>query len=378
MREIDSIEVITPKRSFSFRMTVSGYIKVIQMDRSCLVCLALLSLIGALEQNCCAVEPDIDSEVLLKNRFLHEAPRSWAEYTERAKRLQGKQSLQIKIQTGNKTSDIKQLCDWKNNNCCKLFYWDQEKTTERPGSKKTFSRVYCINSNYAFTLERPFESVNQSSSSPWILTKIMTSPEQIALFHKEFFESDYPARSSIVSANKKLLTELIQTSGFQVGKCRAINRSGEQLVEVEFDIPKQETSEALTIRSGKLLLDPQRYWSVRSYDAQLVQPTGKIVCSVELADSQTEIPVPKRVVTETISSDTKIVWDFKYNLTSPAKLPLDEEFTLTAFGLPEPIGIGQKTMSWYLWLLMAGIACLILAALLRWKVRRDKATSGRE
>jgi hypothetical protein len=47
------------------------------------------------------------------------------------------------------------------------------------------------------------------------------------------------------------------------------------------------------------------------------------------------------------------------------------EFTLTAFGLPEPPGIEwKKPMPVYLWVIAAAVGCLLLAMGARWLKRR--------
>jgi hypothetical protein len=51
-----------------------------------------------------------------------------------------------------------------------------------------------------------------------------------------------------------------------------------------------------------------------------------------------------------------------------------EEFTLSAFGLPEPPGIPVERSRLYLWIALAGIFCLGIAALIRWVYRHGGAT----
>jgi hypothetical protein len=65
----------------------------------------------------------------------------------------------------------------------------------------------------------------------------------------------------------------------------------------------------------------------------------------------------------------------KCDLQIPVTLPSEGEFTLTAFGLPEPTWMVKKPMRWYLWVALAGIISLALAALFRWKARRAEGTA---
>jgi hypothetical protein len=51
---------------------------------------------------------------------------------------------------------------------------------------------------------------------------------------------------------------------------------------------------------------------------------------------------------------------------------LDEsEFTLSAFGLPEPVGVEwERPVRWYLWLMLAGVVCLVAGGVFYWISRR--------
>jgi hypothetical protein len=53
----------------------------------------------------------------------------------------------------------------------------------------------------------------------------------------------------------------------------------------------------------------------------------------------------------------------------------ESEFTLSAFGLPEPVELqGPRSQTrWYLWAGVAGILCLALGAGLRWRAQRIAA-----
>lgn len=60
-----------------------------------------------------------------------------------------------------------------------------------------------------------------------------------------------------------------------------------------------------------------------------------------------------------------------YQLEAPAYLPPDTEFTLSAFGLPEPKGIvWDRPSRWYLWFIAAAVLALAVAGYLRYRSQR--------
>jgi hypothetical protein len=55
--------------------------------------------------------------------------------------------------------------------------------------------------------------------------------------------------------------------------------------------------------------------------------------------------------------------------------PSDAEFTLSAFGLPEPVGVvWEKKTPVYVWLLLAAGVLGLLAVVLAWLAKRRRTT----
>ena len=103
----------------------------------------------------------------------------------------------------------------------------------------------------------------------------------------------------------------------------------------------------------------------------------------ELSQTSNSLPVPKRGTREEVwFYDSQFVakgfpakvnnkTDWEYDLIEPSPLPRDEEFTLSAFGLPEPpTSNNDAPIRWYLWLGLAGIGCILLAAYVHFQKRR--------
>jgi hypothetical protein len=69
--------------------------------------------------------------------------------------------------------------------------------------------------------------------------------------------------------------------------------------------------------------------------------------------------------------------DIEFKVSRPAREPADEEFRLTAFGLPEPVGIAmpKRPTPRYVWFLIAAAGLGVLAVLFRVLARRRGTTT---
>ena len=76
--------------------------------------------------------------------------------------------------------------------------------------------------------------------------------------------------------------------------------------------------------------------------------------------------------TEVREENTGYETEAEYNLTLE-DLP-ESEFTLSAFGFPEPTGFARRRVPWVWWAASVGIVCIALALLVRrWGQPRAKS-----
>jgi hypothetical protein len=185
------------------------------------------------------------------------------------------------------------------------------------------------------------------------------------------------------------LTEVIRKPYFQILRASPIQYEGENLVEIAFDYRhtfEKGKPEYNMVQTGSMILDPQRFWCIRRLDLKLKSLVGvaRETSEIELVGPTMPFPLPKRAVTKANWSltagkqagkarTTSYQWEF--DLKKPSNLPSDEEFTLSAFGLPEPPGLEWKRPTpWYLWVGLAGIVCLALGVGVRWLRQRAAAS----
>ncbi|MCI0378670.1 MAG: hypothetical protein L0215_13770 [Gemmataceae bacterium] len=193
-----------------------------------------------------------------------------------------------------------------------------------------------------------------------------------------------------MSLSDQPLAEAVRRPYFRVERCNLLRRDGEELVEVVFGSPHdvdQNTSDL--VQGGSLLLDPKRFWCVRSYELQGKSWLGAGTLTFQLGKANENVAIlplaqtHNRIDNWTFNkpindrSTNKQEWHYDLSqMSEPARIPGDEEFTLSAFGIQEPRGLGSRPTPWYLWAGLAGGLCLILSVVFRWRKARLARTGA--
>ncbi len=308
-----------------------------------------------------------------KDRFTKEAPQKWEEYRRHAARFQG--TLTQLCKDGEQVVQQARF-EVKQNAACRLGIYHSllEQSPE--------SEAFGYNSDYAFSVAR------KKPDQLWVLNRLEVLREEGDLArsatYKEVADELRLTRVLVLVASTFELSELIAQPTFRLVRAAPIAREGEQLIEVEFDNAHPVDSKPLcSFQGGTLVLDPQRFWCVRSYDLQIkfrdMQGTEK--CEVHLRGGGAGCPIPERVVTTQELQPTpeghrgrSSVVTREYDLQEPATLPGDDQFRLSAFGLPEP-ALPRRPVPWYLYALAGAGLCLVLMFTAKRLARRGGAGS---
>jgi hypothetical protein len=307
-------------------------------------------------------------------RFLRDAPPRWEEYAGRVKAVQGSYTLRLSQTLAGATAET-HITVKRNGDRHRLLHAWAENSSEGKKVSPTYE-VVGVNPRYAFMLNR------KSTDSPWVATQLIdlthnpVPPEFDSGFNN--FEFDV---GGLVQLYNQPLAAVVQSPQFRVRGCRDIVEDGEDLVEVVFDYPHevhQQTDNK--VQGGTLVLDPKRYWCVRSFDVRTKTPgsTGTMRLRVlELGQTDGSLPVPRRMVSENhfVFDDGRTnhqEFQFDYDLDIPRKPPAEEEFIVSAFGLAEPPGLGgpKRLMPLYVWVALAGLGCLALGVFFQMLKRR--------
>ncbi|MBI2805190.1 MAG: hypothetical protein HYX68_09460 [Planctomycetes bacterium] len=307
----------------------------------------------------------------LRDRFLTEAPVAWEKAMANFQRLQGRYSIQI-IHNGKMRVDTE--IELKQNAHCKM-----QLARLRTGKDENLD---AYNRDYSFSLTRKKDRAWVLAESALKIAKRKLRADQI---------DDSVKRSwaySPVTIRVLHLAELVKQPNFKVVSVQAVAK--DNLIEVAFDNKHSVKNEPFcSIQGGKLYLDPSRSWCLRSAVVKNEYANGADESRhiLGFSDQSPNSCIPRRLVIESIGYDIpdgktitekrsvtrRIKVDFE--VEEPVILPADEEFTLSAFGLPEPEGIERASSRWYLWFIaIAAVSLIVGFYLLRRSGRPSAAT----
>jgi hypothetical protein len=309
-----------------------------------------------------------DSDQMLRERFLQDAPARWEEYARLTGELQG--SLSVVAAVGD--DKIIANAEYKTNGKSKLVKATRRKEGFGRKAVDIDEEVFAVNPQYAFILHR------KSAEAPWALTELADLSHDTVPYQIDKFISRYLKYVMMgTRLDEEALPDVVRSSGFRVDRCHPIQRDGENLVEVAFTYTVEGSQGPTITQTGSLVFDPSRQWRLRSGDVQVrsegVRRTEKI--QVTETEPRASSPISRVYEVENeIASQGKPPSHQRVRseatLSQPANLPADEEFTLSAFGLPEPPAI-RRHGPWYLWAAMAGLLCLGAGTILRYLKRQS-------
>lgn len=314
----------------------------------------------------------------IKRQFLEAAPKRWTEYVRLAEMMQGKMtSHMVESPSGNDVGTV----EFRTNGRGWLFTTEslQEKEDRQNPIEK---EVFGANPKYAFQLRRT------APDAAWIVMRIVDlSKEELPDRWRQLFDLAGVEVTSLIRLDAEPLSEIVQNPTFQVDRCQAVRREGEEFVEVAFAYERGVRPAARPgLVKGTILFDPKRFWCVRSADYSVEFKNDERYQSgtgtwrlVDVGEASGSLPITRvcewdRYFFQNTGHKDRLLYRTEFDIEVPNRLPGDEEFTLSAFGLPEPRGLEWKRPTpWYLWLGLAGIVCLALGVVIR-KVTNRRTT----
>jgi hypothetical protein len=243
--------------------------------------------------------------------------------------------------------------------------------------------VEAANPRYAFRLKR------RPGKTDWLLAQL-----DVNVVDGSTVDIDgRPLREVIhnfVAQHFLRVESFIRQPTFKILRVSAVHQGGRDLVRIDFDneherITKKGSGVYNPYQGGWFVLDPEHYWCL--VESELVgewtephlthfyrKPERS---TYEYRTGSNRFPILTRVV-----SREKPVPELKvpgienirvYDLRESAE-PEDGEFTLTAYGLPEPVGmpLPRRSRTW-LWLSLASGGVLCLGLFFGWLARRRAA-----
>lgn len=301
----------------------------------------------------------------LTAQFLDEAPGAWEKYRDFADRLQG--SIQSTMTVGEKPHSSSRL-EFKSNAQGRLVLYQ----AGPPGAPE--GRLQVFNSVYGFLLSR------KAADAPWAVKKVRMGDNR---YDPQDWESNgWTSLYGCISAGGNRLTDLVRQPNFRVVRAATVQFDGAALVEINFANPHPwKAGPFFPVQAGSLLLDPAHSWTLRGFTLRYETQDGKstVKADHELRDPAAKYPTQRRSVQvhdmpERKEGSLVVTTVIESDLKEASRPPGDEEFILSAFGLPEPTGVTWPTRTrWYLWFIACGVLSLAAAGFF-W--RRVQARRG--
>jgi hypothetical protein len=309
-------------------------------------------------------------------RFLTEAPQKWREYRVFSKTIQGR------ITTATETFDPsgilyrthkitlkdkkfltkKGIFHVKQNAQSALSNVNVETFDFKTKSSQQFFNVSGANSRYAFELGK------KPSSVDWYLKYLIMDPSaKIAADGQRTIQDDvfYQIAPHFLLLNQTLIEALEDKKANTFKEARIVKRDHGDCVEIRYETRKKIGSVDGPHR-GTIILNPDQCWCVLENRIQ-TRKTNKYDetqrWEFEMTDAAKQFPVLKRAkfVEGTRTPDGQTIEGITiadYEFTEAVNPP-DRDFTLSAFGLPEPEGVvWPRPFPWYLWFLAIGAVAL--------------------
>ena len=260
----------------------------------------------------------------------------------------------------------KRRYELKHRNECALVHEHDEIEGGKPASGKDW--LWGSNSNYAFTLYR------ETQDKPWAILETTNDLSEKLPYLSMFptpgqlvdFILDLPVTCGTI--NKDLKPFLTDYSELSINQVSPVIKDGRTLVRVDFDLLPQDPK--MILRGGWFLYDPEHFWVIRAYEVQVeflrsagTSSKGTIKATYDYQDDSAELPLLKKTLKNIKVFDvppSELEYVQEYDIRE-LELP-EKDFTLSAFGLPEPLNSPKPRPRWYWWTALAG-GVLIVASI---------------
>jgi len=240
------------------------------------------------------------------------------------------------------------------------------------GDRLEHKEVQSTNSRYSF--------IAKDQGSGWVLSSFDDSPERSQKIRDTAKKLGFNYLDLAFTVGGHTFPEVFDGPGYKMisYSANANNQAGTS--ELTFAIPMSATP-AKDLKTGfesaKVYFDINHKWRISRYDYTLPAKwqSGTAVCSVQYRTQdgllerieQTSRFGDRYQVTVVISTDSVELRDVS-----------EKEFSLSAYGLPEPEGVvwAKPATPLYLWLLLAAAILGVLAVALRIMYRRRSRVSN--
>jgi len=293
----------------------------------------------------------------IKRRFLAEFPDACQRYSVKFRSYQCECENIVK-NLAKGTIHSKQKTQSRQNGRHGLFIV----TPDPPSEESTEARV--VNSRYVFVLRK-------KPGKDWVLHDLHLVADGVPP-SINYMGLDEMARGPYF-VGTMWLPDAIKQPEFVIRDATAQNENGRNLIRITYEFKKPTETHT---HSGFLVFDPERYWLITENEHKQATAKNALITRSKYEITQEgDLPLVTRATTTQTSTLTPGQSSKSTSICRFTREAADEmEFTLTAFGLPEPYGVEWKRRTpRYIWILVGAGGFVLLAAGLYWLARRQGA-----
>jgi len=306
------------------------------------------------------------SPVDWKAELVRQIPEKWDAFKKFARSLQGTITARNHSNLGGSHLDTTIFDDIKQSQACSLIKTRSVRKRLGDVRKKEVAEnemVFAANSKYAFSLAK--------RKAGWVLEDLFMDPEaRVTPTKQSVAEYVLTAISGHFSVLDQNLAGLIEGGKLKVTRVVAENASKSGEVAADFQYAGGPRN--LPQVSGRMLLSPENLWCVLGFDSFFETDGTKTILRAtnEFKTYHDVYHVPVRTsfawIKQTREGETPVrKVTVELDLREDASAP-ESDFTLSAFGLPEPQGFTWPTPTrWYLWFIVAAMIAAGIGLALR-------------
>jgi hypothetical protein len=324
-----------------------------------------LIVVTALSWASIVVASDLRGDDSASRRFRAEAPKAWEQYVDQL--LQGNKAV-VRAKMYDLVDGGKVTHESTSEVLLAPPLYAYSVTSERNGEASA-RQASITNSRYGFTLR-------SESKATWELKGLTLKASRVAFMNAtplgDGSERDLALRTGLrcLSINTTYFPAMTKSERFQLRKATFVSVEEQQRVRVDFSYMPIQGNDI--VREGAIWLDPKNHWLIEkaSVKAQWSDATGRIELVNRYSSDALGVPVlARQVLQQRAGSDTERVaidteWDYVWEKISTGLNEAD--FTLSAYGLPEP-GMKSETRLGTLLIVLnlLVLVCLVAAIALR-------------
>lgn len=294
------------------------------------------------------------------SELMEEALNQWPILEKAGSQLESSYTLSVRYQKQEIITRMKVLFGGADH----VWIYSEE-LKKRELKNPPLEKVVGKNPSYAFRLSR------RVGEPEYALNYV--GPNESNL--EQYLTGMISGHSGIPWSFHKNLSSLVKDSGFQLQKMTREQQDGKDIVKLIARYAPAD-GENQPMSDVNIILDPNRYWCILAFSFRV--SWGRTSGTVDYGPDDHGLPVPIRyTMTQNYDKGGQTVYEtvfesWKYRRD---KIP-EKDFYLSAFGLPEPMGVklSDPPRIW-LWLLAAAFAAATLALLFAWLKRRRALTN---